>query len=70
MPKDKPKTPFALALAARRGDVPPESLKGAAKRLYDDQSLTQAALEDYAKYKPVARPKQGLGKLHPTFKRS
>jgi len=67
MAKDKPTSPFKLALAARRGDLPPESLSGAAKRLYNDNTLTQEALGDYAREKPKPASKQFV-KQHSTFK--
>ena len=61
MPKEKnnkPKSAFVLALAARRKEIPEESLSGAARLLFRDESLTQAALEDYTKAKPVVPEKQ------------
>ena len=47
MPKTKPKTPFEVAYAARKGDVPPEMLRGAAKRLFNDKTLTEEQLKEY-----------------------
>lgn len=35
-----------LALAAKRGEVDPRKLKGAARQMYD--SMTEAQLHDYA----------------------
>lgn len=59
---------FALALAARRGEIPPESISGAAKILYRDNTLSKEQLGEYAKPPSAIRPKQ-VGKTHPTFKR-
>ena len=59
---------FALALAARRGDVPPESLTGAARQLYKDTSLTQEQLKDYAKTKRSDLPSKAGQKPHHRFK--
>lgn len=66
--KNKPKSPFGLALAARRGDLPPESLSGAAKRLYDDKTLTQDALSDYAKERTPPQSRSFV-EIKRTFKR-
>lgn len=68
MTENKTKSPFALALAARRKEVPEESLSGAARLLYRDPSLTQAALEGYSKSHTKVRPKQ-VRQTHSTFKR-
>ena len=59
---------FALALAARRGDVSPESLTGAARQLFKDDSLTQEQLKDYAKTKRSEHPKRAGQKPHTRFK--
>lgn len=67
--KNEPKSPFALALAARRGDIPPESLSGAAKMLFKDNTLTQGALEGYDKPPVQPRPKQ-VSQMRRMFKRS
>lgn len=64
----QPKSPFHLALAARRGDLPPESLVGAAKRLYNDKSLTREALEGYTKAQPSHSTKT-FNQVRTTFKR-
>jgi hypothetical protein len=66
--ENKPKSPFALALAARRKEVPEESLSGAARLLFKDTTLTQVALEGYAKSKPVVRDKPVV-RQRSTFKR-
>lgn len=63
-----PKSPFALALAARRGDVPPDSLTGAARRLFNDKSLSRDDLKEYANAKTPDRTKQ-FGRIYSTFKR-
>ena len=73
MPEKKSKTkfpsPFAQALAARKGDIPPESLTGSARHLFRDASLTQEALAGYAKPKKRTVAKEGLVQRHSTFKR-
>lgn len=56
--KPKTKSNFTLALEARQGKIPVESLPGAAKLLCKDKSLTQAALEGYAKTKTEVHGKQ------------
>ena len=61
-------TAFSMALAARRGDLPAEGLKGAARHLYRDKSLSESDLEDYASTKTRHLPK-AVGRTHPTFKR-
>ena len=68
MPTAQPKSPFELALAARRKEIPEESLSGAARLLFRDESLTQQNLENYSKAKTPVRPKQVTGR-HTTFKR-
>jgi len=67
MPKEKPKTPFAQALAARKGEIPPEALSPAAKQLYKDNSLTQEALKAYDKSGPRVRT-LSVSRTHTTFK--
>ena len=67
--KNKPPSIFALALAARQGDIPPESLSGAAKRLYKDTTLTHAQLKDYANPSKIDVAKLSIGRTQPTFKR-
>jgi len=67
--KEKKGTVFAMALAARRGDIPPESLTGAAKRLYHDKTLTQEQLRDYVK-KKQSSPAKTLSRRYQTFKRA
>lgn len=62
---------FAIALAARRGDVPPESLTGAARHLYKDKTLTAEQLGDYAKARDLNPPVKKIGtKTHRTYKRT
>jgi hypothetical protein len=63
----KPPSPFALALAARRGDVPPESLSGAAKLLYRDKSLSRDDLHNYVK--PGEKAKKQYERVGVSFKR-
>ena len=69
-PKQLPKldTPFAQALAARKGEVAPETLTNAARHLYRDNSLANATLEHYAAKHSPHTAKDGLKHLNPTFK--
>lgn len=60
---------FGMALAARRGDIPPESLKGAAALLYRDKSLSRDDLKEYASTKKKRLPGHVGRKRHATFKR-
>lgn len=60
---------FGMALAARRGDIPPESLNGSAKLLFQDKTLTDNQLSDYAETKTDLSPKRQFGRTHKTFKR-
>ena len=66
--KPKPMTPFAQALAARRGDVPHESLTGAAKSLFKDTTLSNDQLKSYTAPQQSPRPKQ-VAHIKQTFKR-
>lgn len=69
MPK-KQSNPFGMALAARRGDIPPEMLKGSAKHLFKREDLTEADLGTYVKsQKGTAPPKKPFGQVHRTWKR-
>lgn len=66
----KQQSAFGMALAARRGDIPPEALKGSAKLLYKDSSLTDNQLSDYASTKKSDIPlRKDFGRTHKTFKR-
>ena len=47
MPQDKKPNNFGLALAAKRGDIKPEALQGAAKMLY--QNFTEEQLAHYVR---------------------
>jgi len=59
--------PFKTALAARQGDLPSESLSGAAKRIYDDNTLTNDMLEGYSN--PVKENRsRSLVQRHSTYK--
>lgn len=69
MAKDKPKTPFALALAARRKEVTVESLSGAARHLFNDRSLTNDDLEQYDKGPKVGEVTRPMFPRRATFKR-
>ncbi len=73
MPTEESKvqqSPFNLALAARRGDIPPESLKGGAAMLYRDKTLTDDQLSSYVDTKTKDLPqKKQFGRQYRTFKR-
>lgn len=61
---------FGMALAARRGDIPPESLTGSARLLFRDSSLSASDLEDYAGTKRKNLPqKKQFGRPRRTYKR-
>ena len=62
-------SPFGIALAARRGDIPPESLNGSAKLLFRDKTLTDNQLSDYAETKKDLPQKRQFGRQYRTFKR-
>jgi len=47
---------FGMALAARRGEIPPDQLFGAAAHLYKDKSLSDDDLSDYASTKSAHLP--------------
>lgn len=66
-PKSQPNA-FGMALAARKGDVPPEALKGSAKLLFKDSTLSNEQLSDYATTKEPSTKKQ-FGQLRRTYKR-
>jgi hypothetical protein len=63
------KSAFSMALAARKDDLLVEGLKGAARHLYRDKSLSDSDLEDYASTKTRHLPK-AVGHTNPTFKRA
>ena len=68
--KSKPdQNAFGIALAARRGDIPPESLKGSAKLLYRDKTLTNDQLSSYVDTKTDLPQKKQFGRQYRTFKR-
>jgi len=70
MPKNKASlNAFVTALAARRGDVPPEELKGSAKLLFKDKSLSDAQLSGYAGEKTKELPPKHFGRPRQTWKR-
>jgi hypothetical protein len=64
------KSSFELALAARKKEIKLEELNGAAKQLYNDQSLTTNDLELYAKPPERDTSKASLVQRHTTYKRS
>lgn len=49
---------FGIALAAKRGEVPVESLKGAAKHLY--RTMSEKQLAEYARTKSKDLPQKSL----------
>jgi len=59
--------PFKIALAARTGELKPDVLHGAAKRIYNDTTLSDEALKIYAKRQKPARTLQ-TQPTHSTFK--
>ena len=68
--KSKPEqSAFRIALAARKGDLPAEGLKGAARHLYRDTSLSDSDLESYATPK-TRHLLKAVGHNNPTFKRA
>ena len=46
---------FKLALEAREGKIEGEILKGAAKRIYSDKTITNDMLQDYARNREPKR---------------
>lgn len=60
---------FGMALAARRGDIPPEELSGSAKLLFRDKSLSDAQLSDYAGEKTKELSPKHFGRPRQTWKR-
>jgi hypothetical protein len=46
--KTKKPTAFELALAARKGEIPVESISGAAKLLYRDTTIDDARMAEFA----------------------
>jgi len=65
----KPESAFKDALDARRGDLDPATLKGAAKQLYRDSSLSDKQLEGYVEPQQRQQAKT-LIRQRPTFKRT
>lgn len=65
--RKKSPSPFALALAARRGDIPHESLSGAARLLYKDNSLSNDRLQEYSAEKAIRQ--KSFERVNQTFKR-
>lgn len=49
---------FGMALAARRGDVKPDELYGAARKLFRDKSLSDDQLADYAETNRKGLPRR------------
>lgn len=70
MPAKSPnqRAAFGMAYAARKGEIDPKTLRGAAKHLYDDSSLSQEDLADFAR-KPVHATKKTFVNNHRPVKR-
>jgi len=51
--QQKPQSSFGLALAARKGEIKPDLLHGAARRLFKDKTLSDGQLFEYAGAKTV-----------------
>lgn len=66
---EKRKTPFEIALAAREKKIEPETLRGAARRLFNDSSLSKDDLKQYATPQEI-KPREFAGQRHVTAKRS
>lgn len=49
---------FGMALAARKGEIDPKALYGAAKKLYRDKSLDDSALAEYAGTRTESLPRK------------
>lgn len=60
---------FGMALAARKGKIKPEELRGSAKILFKDNTLSNNDLEDYASTKRSELPIKTFGQQHRTYKR-
>jgi len=54
---------FGIALAARRGEIKPDELQGAARKLYRDKTLSDDALGEYAATKRTGLPRK-VGMRH------
>jgi hypothetical protein len=67
--KQQPKSPFTLALAARRGDIEPAALTPAARRLYNDRTLSREQLSEYANPSEAAPKSNTFSRVRPTFMR-
>lgn len=66
--KEKPKTAFECAFAARKGDMPKEQLTGAAKRLFNDKTISTEQLQTYST-PAIAIPARAFNRVRSTFKR-
>lgn len=64
MPSKKERKVFGIALAAKRGEHPVESLRGAAKHLF--KTMSEKELASYVEAKP---PTPAKTSAKPTYKR-
>lgn len=58
---------FGAALAARKGEMPAEQLRGAAKKLFRDKSLSNDQLSDYAGTRTESLPRK-IGEQRPQIR--
>lgn len=65
---EKQRSAFGMALAARRGELPAESLTVAARKLFKDSSLSVSQLEDYVKKPEERQGKQRFGGTKPRIR--
>ena len=66
---EKRKTSFEVALEARKGKIPKEELKGAAKLLFNDKTLSNSQLGDYASTERKEIPRKIGTQMHRRAKR-
>ncbi len=55
---------FAVALAARKGTIPKENLRGAAKQLFNDRTLSNDQLSHFAETKRDTVPRKIGSQIH------
>jgi hypothetical protein len=60
---------FAIALKARKGEIPKEELKGASKLLFNDKTLSDSQLTDYASTERKKLPRKIGTQIHSRPKR-
>jgi hypothetical protein len=70
MPAKSPnqRAAFGMAYAARKGELDPKTLRGAAKHLYDDSTLSKEDLADFAR-KPARITKKTFANTNHSVKR-